>query len=261
MVNSEQIKYFIDSNMIYYLVKFNDKSLDPHNYIHQCLKTSSAKDFQNNIKQYTRSEVPLLYIKPFSDTDIGDDGTVYYQFLKNIALLDKLVKFKKVELFITPLVALECSHLLGENYVKRYIKAIKIKDEDYPEFKQERDTLADLYLKHGAMKSVVNGKDMTIQPSNDAYIQAEASILGLDLITHNINDFFHMNKAEEDFARQRKISTINGSRGHIFTNQLGEKFISTPQLLKTVASRLSKRKAISAVDYNFDSNGYYIPKN
>lgn len=262
MKRSSPLSIAVDSNIIFYLVKYNDPALDPDGLVHMFIESTRSSDLVKMIKNEPYSKLPpLLKIKPFSNIITTEDGVDFMGFLQSIEYINKLVKKSILKLYITPKTRYEVEHLLDTEYCKNYVNVIKIKDEDYPDFYDKRNHLARTYVKLGAMEQTFNTTSKKFQPSNDAYIVAEATVVGLDLITENQIHFIHAYDDKNDFERQTKIRRINYFSGYVYQSRNGKTFAPSPMSMAAAAKQIKTRNIMMTDSLNIDEEGYYISKN
>jgi len=83
-------------------------------------------------------------------------------------------------------------------------------------------------------------------PTNDCYIMAEASVLGIDLLTFNYRDFMMYN--DKPSLRVAAITKINSEFGLVFNNVNGEKSIPRPLKIDQCVDNIRHTKFLLATD-------------
>ena len=251
------IKIAADSNIIIALSKFMDPKFDPDNELHDlmALKTSLPSAIYPDLDK--KDLPPILKDRWMGQLAAQADGTLYYQNLLDIYNLAKAIQRGQIELCVTPLVYLETYRHHIADFIKQYCPVLTVKDSDAEEFYALRNQLAEKYVESGAMEATLNGKTMTMQPSNDAYIMAEAALFGLDLITANEKDFIHKIVADADYKRQNGITQVNYDENIVYKSNIkGQCFIPTSKNLASFLSKLKKhfRKRINGIIFNENPN-------
>lgn len=260
------IKIAADSNIIIDLSKFMDPKFDPNNTVHELIKSGSDKltaTFKNIPKKFLP---PLLQDNYLGELILSNDGNWHYQRLMNISKLAYSLERKSIELCITPLVVLETYKTKTASFIDTYCTKLKVSEKFAPEFYNLRGELAAEYTSGGGMEQVLDGRRLKMQPSNDAYIMAEASLFGLNLITANERHFIHDDIYKQDYNKANKINNINKENGLVYiSNHEGRPFIPGPMTLSSTVSRIKKyikdenfAGMIYATNSNIDENNEYF---
>ena len=235
------IKIAVDSNIIISLSKFINPKFDPDNVVHELLKQDHqvmANTYKGTPKKFLP---PLLRDNYLGTLELGDDGSYSYQRLIDIYRLYSALKHGSIELCVTPLVFLETNKPSNKDFLDNYCTILTVSDVDAPEFYTLRNELATKYTESGAMEEILDGRRMKMQPSNDAYIMAEASLFGLDLITANERDFIHEDVFLKDYKRQNAILEINKEEDISFiSNHNKSVFYPSPKNLATFIAKLKR---------------------
>lgn len=235
------IKIAADSNIIISLSKFMDPRFDPDGEVYLLLKTHSYLP-SAVFRDFDKKDLPpILKDGWLGQLTLQQDGLLYYQNLYDIYKLAMAVKHKSIELCITPLAYLETNRKRTADFIKEYCTVLTVKDSDAPEFYTLRNELATKYTQSGAMEEILDGRRMKMQPSNDAYIMAEASLFGLDLITANEKDFIHEVVADADYKRQNGIYKVNLEEDIVFSSNIDDtNFIPSSKNLANFLSKLRR---------------------
>lgn len=109
-----------------------------------------------------------------------------------------------------------------QEFLKRFCFVYKPKDEK--DYARKVTSLAYHYVHNGAMRA----EDKT-KPMKDAIIMAEASVLGVSLITNNVKDFtnYDRSRKQKDGKRMEDIRRINDLRNYSYFID-SEKFTPAP---------------------------------
>lgn len=259
------IKIAVDSNIIIALSKYMDPKFDPDNEIHNAVKKGSAHLTMLYKDKPFKELPPLLQDNYLGKLERGIDNNYYFARLTNISKLAYSLKKGTIEICATPLVFLETNKSATLAFYNKYCTILTVADNDAIEFFRKRDILAEAYTKGRAMDQILNGKTMETQPSNDAYIMAEASMFGLDLVTANEKHFVHVNVHNKDYKLSNRIQTINEEFGLCFKSNIkGKVFIPTSRPVDSMVSKVTKyvkdpeyKSLFFANSANIDENNQY----
>lgn len=215
----EKIKIAIDSCMVIMLSKLASENFNNKDRaVIDCLRTRTlSPDLYEGVS--SKSLPPLLRDTYFGKIETAKDGKRYYSNLQDMYILLDMIKKGKCEVYITPTVAGELDYEWAkqqQEFINRYVKVIKIKDEDVQMFYTKRGLLAREYVKADAMSELYCAALRKKIPENDAYIMAEASLCGLIFVTINEADFINTTKKKDDYKRVITIEQVNENAGLLF---------------------------------------------
>lgn len=147
------------------------------------------------------------------------DKKVFYNLL-TLQFFKRLLQNNEIQFVVTSIVLNELNPAKNKAifpFLQNYCKLATIdKIGNQIEFAGKTDDLAETYTRFGAMKSTFSAKSKTYVPENDAYIMAEATLLGLNLITTNERDFIKIGKNSYNNNRANTIAQINSNYRHRF---------------------------------------------
>lgn len=218
----------IDSCSAIYLSKLLSNADDTAHILTELDNGSFTNKHYANTPPKERPQ--LLQDKYLGTTNTTRDGKKIFANLMSIHYLSTLIRNNEVQLVVTPIVLNELNptkNIALVPFLRKYCKVVVINGEEaVAKHCRDVDTLANLYAKHGAMGTFFCAKDNARIPENDAYIMAEATLLGLNLITANRWDF--KDKREmQDGGRLNDIFYVNEVYNHTFKDQFNN--IMTPR--------------------------------
>lgn len=222
----------IDSCSAIYLSKLLSNTDDAK----QILADLDNKEFmERHYENKSPKERPhLLQDKFLGKTKMTRDGKKIFANLMSIHYLSELIRSanenNKIELVITPIVLNELNPI--ENiclvpFLRKYCKVVIINNKINEEYCQLVDDLANAYANNKAMGTFFCAKDNARIPENDAYIMAEATLLGLNLITSNSWDFKDTSE-RQDCNRLKGIFDVNEFYNYTFEDQNGNSMTPRP---------------------------------
>lgn len=215
------IKVALDSCTVINLAHFVNPKNDPTGEVHKLLE--EKKSMYPKFRFVEKSELPPILQDDYLGKIEIINGKKYYKNLLDVHNLLQSVKSGDVQLCITKTVFNELNlerHLTTKSFVEKYIHIVTIPDELARTFAIRRTKLAREYVEKNAMDDEYSAKEEERVPSNDAYIMAEATIVGLTLITHNEKDFLFRNISTKDWDRVKLIAKINAERNYLFPSNM-----------------------------------------
>ena len=170
----------------------------------------------------------------------------------NLKLLKKFASENKLTLVITETVYGECSAMpaLKTFMDKDYFKIVPTIDRDLVHGIAEAYTNPVILDDGTTMKKPMETHYVAAlgktAPTNDCYIMAEASVLGIDLLTFNYRDY--MMYDNKPSIRVAAIAKINRELGLLFDNVNGEKDVPRPLKIDQFVDNFRHTKFILATD-------------
>ena len=173
----------------------------------------------------------ILQDKYLGLAKISKDGKKTFRNLLSIYYLLKRIQKGDIQVVITPIVLNELNpakNIVLVPFIKEYCKIVSVATtEEARKHAEKINELAYAYTNNNAMDTYFCAKENSRIPENDAYIMAEASLLGLNLVTSNGWDFLDRNNAQ-DKSRLRSIFAVNETLNHTFKDQNGNQMTPRP---------------------------------
>lgn len=235
-INDKKIHIALDSNVVIELASYIlnvvglDESSRPSDYsIHENL---IANNFNSAplIQSYKGKRTIPFVLKNCGYIAKGKDGVERNLHLESAAKLYEEIKNGRLEVYITKTTLYEVYGTKEQGgWIIPVLKSnnsngiINVVDDKI--ITQMSCMLAKLYGIMGAMEKTYDTENDRLVPSRDAYIMAQASMLGLSLLTYNGDDF--INRKTRDTmvigTRSQEIEQINRDCALLFkTNIEGE---------------------------------------
>ena len=261
--NASPISIAVDADVLFNLARLNNANYDPDGYLYNLYKTNQL--LPSRFYNMRADELPPLLQDKYFGYYEKMDGNYYYSRLINTYRLLDFVKGGKVKVYVVPTVyrQINTNEESTMEFVSNYCTVVKVKDSEYSDFKRAKLELADKYCSERKMKFEYSAYLDRIVPSSDAIIMAEASILGLQLVTANEKDFIHYDVKSKDYKRTNAIENINIESGYVFISNAGRPTSVHPSSLSSLVVRLRKEiqgenalnKSVYIVNPKVDENG------
>ena len=235
----------LDANTFGYLALIGNYRSDPTGEIFEALKKGTL-DAEKYIGKPEENLPPILrnsYFGHYKKEKLEDGTEVRkYERLEKTFKLYRLIKYRIVRAYITPLVYQQIESEFLRSPFARYCEVIKIPDDEYEEFSKERYELAEAYMKKKAVPMDTNDILDRDKPTMSALVMAEPSMLGLMFVTGKLNSYINDNTNMPNglHARQNLIQQVNKSKKYLYLDNNGELTAPSPVFISSFVNQVEK---------------------